>query len=123
MPPTKNPANLYPYKFALLAGLTGSAAAFCAKSGLQQSNQYYTLINNYQNGKYLCWVIRSLLFLLWILSNAKMIEYKIRSFSSIGSSMTVVVAFLSNYIFSLMYEAIFLNIFPGSQQYIGSLFL
>jgi hypothetical protein len=123
MPPTNNSTNLYPYKFALLAGLTGSAAAFCAKSGLQQDNKYYKFISNYNNGKYLCWVIRSLLFILWVMTNAKMIEYKIRSFGSIGSSMTVVVAFLSNYVFSLMYEAIFLNIFPGSQQYIGSLFL
>jgi hypothetical protein len=123
MQPTNKSTNLYPYKFALLAGLTGSAAAFCAKSGLQQDNKYYKFISNYNNGKYLCWVIRSLLFILWVMTNAKMIEYKIRSFGSIGSSMTVVVAFLSNYVFSLMYEAIFLNIFPGSQQYIGSLFL
>jgi hypothetical protein len=102
MPLTNNSNNLYPYKFALLAGLTGSAAAFCAKSGLQQDNIYYKFISNYNNGKYLCWVIRSFLFILWVMTNAKMIEYKIRSFGSIGSSMTVVVAFLSNYVFSLM---------------------
>jgi hypothetical protein len=71
MPPINNSINLYPYKFALLAGLTGSAAAFCAKSVLQQDNQYYKFISKYDNGKYLCWVIRSLFFILWVMTNAK----------------------------------------------------
>jgi hypothetical protein len=57
-----------------------------------------------------------------IMANAKMIEFKIRSFAAIGASLTVVTAFIANYIFNLLYEILLYFKFPSMNQYIGSLF-
>lgn len=56
------------------------------------------------------------------MANAKMIEFKIRSFAAIGASLTVVTAFIANYIFNLLYEILLYFKFPSMNQYIGSLF-
>jgi hypothetical protein len=57
-----------------------------------------------------------------IMANAKMIEFKIRSFAAIGASLTVVTAFIANYLFNLLYEILLYFKFPSVNQYIGSLF-
>jgi hypothetical protein len=57
-----------------------------------------------------------------IMANAKMIEFKIRSFAAIGASLTVVTAFIANYLFNLLYEILLYFKFPSMNQYIGSLF-
>lgn len=56
------------------------------------------------------------------MANAKMIEFKIRSFAAIGASLTVVTAFIANYLFNLLYEILLYFKFPSVNQYIGSLF-
>ena len=56
------------------------------------------------------------------MANAKMIEYKIRSFAAIGASLTVVTAFIANYLFNLLYEILLYYKFPSMNQYIGSVF-
>ncbi len=56
------------------------------------------------------------------MANAKMIEFKIRSFAAIGASLTVVTAFIANYLFNLLYEILLHFKFPSMNQYIGSLF-
>lgn len=52
--------------------------------------------------------------------NIKMVECKIRSFAKIGASLTVIVAFFSNYVFNILYEMALYDNYPGWYQYIGS---
>ena len=110
------------YKYSLLCGLTGSAAALFAKEGLQQDNGFYTFIMRIQYGWILSLIFRCIFFAQMVFSNAKMIEYKIRSFAAIGSSMTVVAAFQANYAFNMLYEIQLYFKFPSMNQYIGSIF-
>lgn len=67
-------------------------------------------------------LFRIVFIFLMIMANAKMIEYKIRSFAAIGASLTVVTAFIANYLFNLLYEILLYYKFPSMNQYIGSIF-
>lgn len=60
--------------------------------------------------------------LLMIFFNLKMVEYKIRSFAAIGSSLTVVISFLANYFMGVICEMVIYGKFPGWNGYVGSLF-
>ena len=110
------------YFYAILCGLTGSAAALFAKEALQQDNKFYKYLATIPYGNVISIVLRILFFACMIFANAKMLEFKIRSFAAIGSSMTVVAAFIANYLFNMTYEIIQYFKFPSTNQYIGSLF-
>lgn len=105
----KDTKDLINYKYALLAGLTGSAGAFFAKGGLTADNKLFRYCRKFPNGVYLSWAVRSFCFLMFCWLNIKMIEFKLRSFRVLGSSMTVIVAFISNYLFNLLYEIMVFN--------------
>ena len=110
------------YKFAILCGLCGSLAALFAKEGIQPHNKFYEFILSFTYGWIFSIILRCFFFGLMIYSNARMIEYKIRSFAALGSSMTVVAAFQANYAFNMLYEIIIYLKFPSLNQYIGSIF-
>ena len=117
----KQSNNLMNYNYAIMCGLLGSAAAQMAKQGLQADNGMYRLINTLEYGWYLAWILRGCFFFLMIFANMKMLEYKIRSFALIGSSMTVVAAFLANYLFNLIYDVLLYYFFPTGGQLFGSI--
>lgn len=100
--------------------MTGSAAACFAKICFQKDNRLFQYINTFEHSLVLKICAYIILVLLFIYSNMKMIENKIRSFAIIGASMTVIVAFFSNYIFGCICEAIFWHQYPQFGQYIGS---
>lgn len=110
------------YNYSILCGLTGSAAAQFAKEGLQQDNRLYHFILNLEYGVWIALVLRTFFFICMVISNIKMLEFKVRSFAAIGSSMTVVTAFIANYVFNMLYEIILYFKFPTMNQYIGSVF-
>lgn len=110
------------YKYSIMCGLTGSAAALFAKEALQQNNKFYTYIGKLPYGFLISIILRIFFFICMIFCNMKMIEFKIRSFATIGASMTVVTAFVTNYLFNMLYEIILYFKFPSMNQYIGSIF-
>ena len=110
------------YKYSVLCGLTGSLAALFAKEGLQQNNKFYKYIDTLPYPTATSLIFRIIFISIMMIANVKMIEFKIRSFAAIGSSLTVVAAFISNYLFNLIYEILLYYKFPSINQYIGSIF-
>ena len=88
------------YKYSVLCGLTGSLAALFAKEGLQQNNKFYKYIDTLPYPTATSLIFRIIFISIMMIANVKMIEFKIRSFAAIGSSLTVVAAFISNYLFN-----------------------
>ena len=119
----KGGKNLIDYKYSMQCGLTGSLAACSAKVGIQPENTIYKHLDGaFPFSIVVAWIIRISFISLMFWWNIKMLEFKLRSFAAIGSSMTVVVAFQSNYFFMLMYEIIFFQQFPNLASLIGSMF-
>jgi len=101
MPKEKRASSWRDYIFSLMCGLTGSLASLFAKMGLQPSNDIYRYFDTMDYGMYINSVIRIGFISGIFLMNVKMVEYKIRSFALLGSSITVVIAFLANYVFNI----------------------
>jgi hypothetical protein len=89
----KKAKNWRDYLLAVMCGLTGSLASLCAKIGLQPTNAIYRYFDTMNYGSYIIWSFRVFFLLSIVYCNVKMLEYKIRSFASLGSSLTVVIAF------------------------------
>lgn len=106
--------------YSIFCGLTGALGALFAKLGLQPKNFIYDYLLYIPYGQILEWILRVIFLLLCCWTNLKMVEYKIRSFAAIGSSLTVVVSFFSNYIASLLFEGIFFDKVPNFYVYQGS---
>lgn len=94
-----------------------------AKEALMKTNKLYDFFEKYEWGLIYQWCFRIFFVILWAIFNIKMIEYKIKSFAKIGASFTVIVAFFSNYIFSLGYEIILNNNYPGKNDALGSIII
>ena len=123
MPVPKEGKSCKDFIPAILCGLFGSLAGLCAKLGFTPTNSIYSFFDTMDYGIYIVWVLRIFFVLNIVISNIKMIELKIRSFAVIGSSLTVVIAFLANYAFNLSYEIIFYQKYPRVTQYIGSILM
>ena len=94
--------------FALGCGLTGSCAGFFAKLFLEKYERPFNYLDNRTAAYILLVAVKIFLFCGFVYSNAKMVEYKIRSFALIGASLTVIIAFAFNYMVSCILE-IFMN--------------
>ena len=120
---SKGGKNIIDYKYGIQCGLTGSLAACSAKAGLMHENTIYRHLDGaFQFSNYVTWIIRISFVVMMFQWNIKMLEFKLRSFAVIGSSMTCVVSFQSNYFFMVMYEVIFFQHFPNLASLIGSMF-
>ena len=95
-------ANYGKWLFSILCGIAGSFGGFFAKIALQPKNDLYATLKFIPYGEIIEWTFRGIFILLCAWANIKMVEYKIRSFAAIGSSVTVIIAFLANYIWSLL---------------------
>lgn len=111
------------YFNAIMCGLTGSLAALFAKAGIQPSNSLYRYFDTVEYGNWINILFRVIFIMFMLYSNVKMVENKIRSFALIGASITVVIAFLANYVFNLSYELFIYHKLPQVYQYLGSLLM
>jgi hypothetical protein len=110
------------WSWGIFCGLTGSVAALFAKLAFAPKNFIYDFINFIPYGIVFEYIIRTCFVLLMIFFNLKMVEYKIRSFAAVGSSLTVVISFLANYFMGVICEMVIYGKFPGWNGYVGSLF-
>lgn len=81
------------WSLSVLCGIAGAVGALFAKMGFQPGNWLYTILDYIPYGQWIGWVLRAIFILLCIFANLKMVEYKIRSFAAIGSSLTVIISF------------------------------
>lgn len=121
----KSGKSVHDYFSAMMAGIFGSLAALCAKIGLQESNIIYTTLSDsdYSDNSFLWALTRGIFICLTIYLNLRMLKSQILSFAYIGASMTIIVAFFVNYIFSLGYEIIFFEDYPTPLQMFGCLLI
>jgi hypothetical protein len=110
------------WSWGIFCGLTGSVAALFAKLAFAPKNFIYDFINFMPYGIVFEYIIRTCFVLMMIYFNLKMVEYKIRSFAAVGSSLTVVISFLANYFMGVICEMVIYSKFPGWNGYVGSLF-
>ena len=118
--------EMHHYLLGIGCGITGSLAALCMKEALVSPEdnvmygylQYWAVSSIYE--WYCIYCIRAIFFILSLFFNTKMIEFKIKSLAAVGASFTVIVAFFTNYIFSIILEIILWQNWPQKWQYIGS---
>ena len=109
--------------FSIACGITGAQGGFFAKMSLEPKNFIYKDLSFIPYGIVFEWTLRIIFMILCIWTNIKMIEYKIRSFAAIGSSLTVIIAFFVNYIISLICDIFLTGKYPNGYTYQGSAFV
>ena len=107
------------YGSAVACGIAGSFASLFGKLGFQQTNWIYEKMEKQKLALVFSWSLRLGFVLLMICANIKMIEYKIRSFSKIGSSLTVILGFFIGYGLGTLFEIFIWSQYPNWSQYVG----